>query len=727
MLPQSAFSMQAAAPQELAIGQDHKAQVEVSDWRANCTGNDDWLRGPRSDDWWTGPKPNPDKPTTSLPLKDLSQMTREDMLANFQNSWELTEALFAGLQGEEPFMTPPYHDLRHPLIFYYGHSACFYVNKLRVAGLLDGPVNNYFESIFEVGVDEMRWDDINKNHMEWPSVDAVHEYRREVYKTVCRVIKNAAGFETLATDLEDSDWWAVPMCIAHERIHLETSSVLMRELPISYVAPPSTWPSPHPARSDAARVPQEGKDYPPIKLRYVEGGTVPLGKSRSFPTYGWDNEYGHQKVQVGAFEASECLITNGEYLEFVKAGGYSERSYWSETGWGWRCFRNALAPTFWESQGPRGFHDYKLRTVFEEIAMPWDWPAIVNYHEARAYCAWKDEPGKLPLRVITESEHWLLRSKSDKSWGAAMASSSRQGEGEPAMKSNVLGDQLSPNLNLAHGSEGPVNAADSTDKGFHDVMGNVWEWCEDHQCGLPGFKVHLHYEDFTMPCFDGEHNLIMGGSFASTGELASQWGRYQFRPHFFQHAGFRVCRPVADTPEDPWLVTSCMDNEGPFATGGTSPFRTRTQGHLYPQTAAQNPLSINEAEVKSATCGRSSKKRKWKKTVVILYCDDRLHTLGTLILIVLNDTHPPPPPPLPPLPSRTLFVFRVRPMRSKSRPKPTTRKTSGWRAIFTCTTPPVKRRASRVGCPKNPSTFQHGVGLPCAILRSHREHIWGRH
>ena len=53
--------------------------------------------------------------------------------------------LFAGLRGDEPFYRPPVHGLRHPQIFYYGHTPCLYVNKLRVSGVLDGPVNAYFE------------------------------------------------------------------------------------------------------------------------------------------------------------------------------------------------------------------------------------------------------------------------------------------------------------------------------------------------------------------------------------------------------------------------------------------------------------------------------------------------------------------------------------------------------------------------------------------------------
>ena len=79
----------------------------------------------------------------------------------------------ASPSGEEVFFRPPYHNLRHPLIFYYGHTAVVYVNKMRVAGLLTEPVNAYFESVFETGVDEMSWDDLSKNDMMWPSVREV--------------------------------------------------------------------------------------------------------------------------------------------------------------------------------------------------------------------------------------------------------------------------------------------------------------------------------------------------------------------------------------------------------------------------------------------------------------------------------------------------------------------------------------------------------------------------
>ena len=102
------------------------------------------------------------------------------------------------------------------------------------------------------------------------------------------------------------------------------------------------------------------------------------------------------------------------------------------------------------------------------------------------------------------------------------------------------------NLNLAWSSSWPVAAGQPTEAGFHDVFGNVWQWLEDHFNPLPGAKVHPYYDDFSTPCYDGQHQMILGGSWASTGDEASLWARFHFRPHFFQHAGFRLVRSDSD-------------------------------------------------------------------------------------------------------------------------------------------------------------------------------------
>ena len=43
--------------------------------------------------------------------------------------------------------------------------------------------------------------------------------------------------------------------------------------------------------------------------------------------------------------------------------------------------------------------------MFEVTEMPMDWPAEVNYHEAKAFCAWKGSDYRLP----TEAEHHAMR------------------------------------------------------------------------------------------------------------------------------------------------------------------------------------------------------------------------------------------------------------------------------------------------------------------------------
>ncbi len=47
----------------------------------------------------------------------------------------------------------------------------------------------------------------------------------------------------------------------------------------------------------------------------------------------------------------------------------------------------------------------RLRCMFDEVPMPWDWPVEVNYHEAKAYCTWKGPQYRLPF----EAEHRVMR------------------------------------------------------------------------------------------------------------------------------------------------------------------------------------------------------------------------------------------------------------------------------------------------------------------------------
>ena len=480
------------------------------------------LYGPRTAEWWTTGKAlhqvagwvasEGDGHLTSLPLLNLDEScTREDIMAYFDNTWTLTEQLFASLQGEATFCMQPYHQLRHPLIFYYGHVAALYINKLRLAGLIDQPIDPYFEALFETGVDEMTWDDLSQSATQWPKVDEVTAYRRKVYETVRGVIETHAGLLDHHASLpEKRPLWALAMCFEHERIHLETSSVLIRELPQPLVVRPEGWVAHHSSvpESDVFS-PTAGVDYPRNDLVRVAAGTVTLGKPREVPSYGWDNEYGEATRQVPAFHASQYKISNGEFLEFVRGGGYREQRHWSADGWGWRTFRNAKWPTFWSSAGPSNLHQYRLRTVYDLVPMPWSWPAEVNAHEAAAFCNWRTEKdaraargdaaggAHAKYRLVSEAEHLRIRN-------VCTPDATSDDRVLIASGSDFRADGI--NLNLAHGSPAPVDeaqrqaAADGrAPPPFGDAMGNVWEWCADDFYPLDGFRVHPLYDECARP------------------------------------------------------------------------------------------------------------------------------------------------------------------------------------------------------------------------------------
>lgn len=65
----------------------------------------------------------------------LAKATREQVMDYFRNTWELTTALFTGLKTDAAFYAVP-DLLRRRLIFYFGHPAALYANKLHQAGLI---------------------------------------------------------------------------------------------------------------------------------------------------------------------------------------------------------------------------------------------------------------------------------------------------------------------------------------------------------------------------------------------------------------------------------------------------------------------------------------------------------------------------------------------------------------------------------------------------------------
>lgn len=507
--------------------------------------------------------------TTTRPWSAMSSLTpnlsegdpeakREEIRRYFHETFDLYERLFLPLKGQEAFVRRA-DPLRHPLIFYYGHTAVFFINKLVLGKFLPQRIDPQLESMCAIGVDEMSWDDLNEKHYNWPDHKAVKAYRDKAREAIDRFIRTAPLTLPISWD---SPFWIVLMGIEHERIHLETSSVLIRQLPLELldVAHPQ-WPI-----CTADNAPPQNELLP------VPGGAVVLGKPREYPLYGWDNEYGHEVESVSDFQAARFLVSNGEYREFVEDGGYTTQEHWTEEGWKWVCYDGHRMPRFWHRNKDGS---YRLRTMLEEVDMPWSWPVEVNQLEAKAFCNWKAKRSGQPVRLPTEAEWYRLLDFTE----------------TPDVQKWPQGESLG-NSNLARfASSVPVDTY-AFGGGFYDVLGNVWQHTETPITAYAGFKVHPLYDDFSTPTFDCRHNLIKGGSWISTGNELTRHSRYAFRRHFYQHAGFRYIvskEPVHIRDDryetDPDVVPLCQQHYGSVSLG-------QPVGGDYPQRLAGLALNL---------------------------------------------------------------------------------------------------------------------------------------
>jgi 5-histidylcysteine sulfoxide synthase/putative 4-mercaptohistidine N1-methyltranferase len=329
-------------------------------------------------------------------------------------------------------------------------------------------------------------------------------------------------------------WWAIIMCIEHERIHLETSSVLIRQQALELVQPHAVW-----------KACAHSGDAPQNELVKIPAGKVYLDKKGNAAEYGWDNEYGLHEAHIAEFQASRYLVSNGEFLDFVEDGGYAQDTLWGDEGLQWKNYAEATHPTFWVRKGDA----WRLRLMTEEVAMPWDWPAEVNYHEAKAFCHWKALRMGLAVRLPSEDEWYRLY---DFSGVADVAN----------------GKIATSNIHLDHAAS-PCPVTNFRHGELYDVTGNVWQWTETPIYPFSGFAVHPWYDDFTTPTFDGRHNLIKGGSWISSGNETLHSARYAFRRHFFQHAGFRyvVADNLASVPASHYETDKLISEYAEFHYG----------------------------------------------------------------------------------------------------------------------------------------------------------------
>lgn len=254
--------------------------------------------------------------------------------------------------------------------------------------------NSYYNSIGERTLRDHRGD------LSRPTVKLVLEYRRYVDGAMTTLLSTPGH---VAGDVAE----LVTLGLNHEQQHQE---LFLTDLKYTFSVNPL-----FPAYRDGF-APEE---VPESRPHAGNAGVSPASalnlrsgaarETRAFPAFGadiyeigydgdgfcFDNELARHKVYLNDFSIADRLVTNGEFLEFIDAGGYANPLLWHSEGWDWVKNNDVSSPLYWHIRED-GWHHFTLGGLRK---LPMDAPVChISFYEAAAFAEWKG------MRLPTEFE-----------------------------------------------------------------------------------------------------------------------------------------------------------------------------------------------------------------------------------------------------------------------------------------------------------------------------------
>ena len=399
---------------------------------------------------------------------------------------------------------------RHRFVFYMGHLEAFDWNLIGDYAVGEDPFHIEFDRLFAFGIDPVDGNLPDDRRSDWPSMKEIHAYRSRVRSKLDRWLAAAPHSQMRGQVFVDPTM--VQVLIEHRLLHLETLGYMLNQLPNDRKLAP------------AAIVPEASR--PPVTPRMVEipEGTATLGlprrgdgattgpSSTGSAAFGWDNEFQPCTVRVPSFAIDSHNVTNDQFLGFMRAGGYTDRSLWTEENWNWKSREGIEHPRFWrESDGK-----WLYRATFSEIPLPISWPVYVSHAEAAAYARWAGR--SLP---------------SEAQWHRAAL-----GTPEGTERAYPWGDEppnpRHGNFDFARWDPVPAGSSPAGESAFGvaDMIGNGWEWTNTVFGPFGGFEHFPFYPGYSANFFDGKHYVMKGGSALTAACMLRRSFRNWFQPHY---------------------------------------------------------------------------------------------------------------------------------------------------------------------------------------------------
>jgi iron(II)-dependent oxidoreductase len=252
------------------------------------------------------------------------------------------------------------------------------------------------------------------------------------------------------------------------------------------------------------------------------GGRVRIGTDDRSAAY--DNERSRHEVELRAFDIDTTAVTNGAYLDFMAAGGYTTQRWWSPEGWAWLRESGAEAPKYWY----RTSDAWWTRSMDRARAVEPDHPVVhVCYHEAAAFARWAGK--RLPTEIEWEAAAtWdpIRGVQRSRPWGETPAGAALANIGQTTFDTAPVGAY-------------PRNVSPI---GCYGMIGDVWEWTGSDFGPYPHYAT-FPYREYSEVFFGDEYKVLRGGSWATSAVVARSTFRnwdYPIRRQIF--SGFRCAR-----------------------------------------------------------------------------------------------------------------------------------------------------------------------------------------
>jgi ergothioneine biosynthesis protein EgtB len=379
-----------------------------------------------------------------------------------------------------------------PAKWHKAHTTWFFETFIlgtRVQGYR--PFNPKFKQLFnsyykQLGSHPLRG---SRGLMSRPSLEEVHAYRAWVDDAMLRYLDGDGPDESAAALIE--------LGLNHEQQHQELILTDLKH---------ALWSMP--LRPDSVRRPRAISSAPPLEWITSHGGIHQIGHAGE--GFSFDNEGPRHEVLLQPFQLASRAVTNAEYLEFMRDGGYQKPELWLSDGWDTVCAQAWNSPMYWERSADAdsgAWEEFTFRGMQEvDPSAP---VCHVSFYEADAFARWSN--ARLP-----REEEWEV--------AAAQTSSSTTANG-------------------AFQEDGTFHPRPARGSGLQQLFGDVWEWTASAYLGYPGFKP--------APGLVGEYNgkfmcnqfVLRGGSCATPASHIRATYRNFFPPHArWQFMGIRLAK-----------------------------------------------------------------------------------------------------------------------------------------------------------------------------------------